>query len=150
MLARHVPPRSKVIDLGAGAQGLRAMLRDDCAYTPADRLVRTPDTLLFDMNAGIWPRGSWDVAVMSGVLEYAADPRDTLAHVRFMSRMLLLSYRHRRTRGDVESGVFANDMSRNELAHHAYRAGWRKVLTIEFWNDRGMHGSGKQTIYRLI
>ncbi len=147
-IARHIPPGSKVIDLGAGAQGLRDMLVD-CEYTPADIVQRTPDTVAFDMNGDVWPKGRWDVAVMSGVLEYADNPRDVLAHVRFMARTVLFTYRHRRTGGDLEAGLFANHLSRGVLALHAHRAGWRKMLVVSWWNDRGARGSGKATIYRL-
>lgn len=145
IIARAIRPGSRVIDLGAGAQGLRELLRD-CEYTPADIVPRSADSLYFDMNNNVWPRGKWDVAVLSGVLEYAANPRDVLAHVRFMARECFVSYRHRQSRADKEAGLFLNNLSRELFASAAHRAGWRKMLRVGDWQ----HESGKHSIWRLI
>lgn len=71
-VASLIRPRSRVIDLGAGARGLAAVLPPGCRYTAAEPEPRA-DELAFDMNAGIWPVGRWDVATMIGVLEAADD-----------------------------------------------------------------------------
>lgn len=144
-VARFVRPGSSVIDLGAGAQGLRDHLRR-CDYTAADVVARTPETLAFDMNARLWPRGHWDVAVLSGVLEYAQNPRDVLAHVRFMAPTAIVTYRHRRSRADVASGLFLNALTPIGFNRAAHDAGWRKVLFAgEYRTDQG----GKYRIWKL-
>ena len=48
-VAALIPPGSSVLDIGAGAQGLRNALPPSCAYTPADLQQRTPDTLVLDV-----------------------------------------------------------------------------------------------------
>src|SRR6188508_657981 len=61
-----IPRGASVLDLGAGAQGLRELVSGP--YTPADLFLRTHDTLHFSMDEDIYPKGRWDVVVMSGVL----------------------------------------------------------------------------------
>ena len=144
-VARLVRPGARVIDLGAGAQGLRLHL-SRCDYTAADVVRRTPDTLDFDMNTRLWPKGHWDVAVMAGVLEYARDPFDVLAHVRWLAPEAIVTYRHRRSRGDVASGLFLNALSYDGFDRAAHDAGWRKVLIAgEHRTDQG----GKYRIWKL-
>lgn len=116
-VAELVPPSSRVIDLGAGAEGLRAHLPPSCHYTPAD----LPD---FDMNAGRWPGGRWDVAVMAGVLEYANDPSDALRRLRGLAPMAVLTYAHT---GD--DPLYRNRIDLLAFAPMASRAGWRASLT---------------------
>lgn len=145
-IGQLVTPGSSVLDLGAGAQGLRHHLRD-CHYTAADVVQRTPQTLAFDMNAGVWPVGRWDVAVLSGVLEYAEDPYDVIRHVRRCARVAIVTYRHRRSRGDVASGLFRNALSTGGMKRLAHDAGWRKVLNE---GDYGLKDQGgKYRIWRL-
>jgi hypothetical protein len=122
-VADLVPPSSRVIDLGAGAQGLRDYLPPSCHYTPAD----LPD---FDMNAGLWPEGRWDIAVMAGVLEYADDPSDALRKVRDLAPMAVLTDAHL---GDDE--LYRNRIDLLAFSTMASRAGWRASLTGS-WRTR--------------
>ena len=146
VIASHIPPGSSVIDLGAGAQGLRPLLRD-CAYTPADLHQRSNDTLAFDMNGGVWPEGHWDVAVMAGVLEYAANPRIVLAYVRRHARTAIVTYRHARSKGDRRADLFRNALNPDQFAMAAHKAGWRKVMNL---GDRRTEAGGKYRVWRLL
>lgn len=94
-IARLVPAGASVIDIGAGAQGLRRHLDPSCRYTPADLYPRTPETLILDLNGGPWPRGRWDVAVLSGVLEYANDPAQVLRRLHALTPVAIVTYAHR-------------------------------------------------------
>lgn len=113
-VAALIAPGSSVIDLGSGAQGLRRRLDPSSSYTPADRIDRTLDERHFDMVAGIWPAGRWDVAVMAGVLEYSPDAYDTLLRVAELAPVAIVTYLHRRNRS----------LGRAQLKAAARRAGW--------------------------
>lgn len=91
IVASVIPAGSRVLDLGAGSQVLRAML-PGCQYTAADKHARTPDTLPFDMDEGTYPSGEWDVVVLSGVLEYSPDAKALLRVARRLAPLLVLTY----------------------------------------------------------
>lgn len=71
MIARYIDPGSRVLDLGAGSSALRGVLPEKCEYQPCD-IVGGPEVLRCDLNRGLWPQVTkiYDVAVVSGVLEY--------------------------------------------------------------------------------
>ncbi len=123
-VAELIPERARVIDLGAGAQGLRAYLPPSCAYTPAD----LPD---FDMNRDRWPAGKWDVAVMAGVLEYADDPSAVFRRLRHVADDVILTYAHL---GD--DPLYRNRIDLLEFAPMARRAGWWQVTLTGAWRTR--------------
>jgi hypothetical protein len=93
-VAARIPPGSSVIDLGAGAQGLRDLLPPGCTYTPADLHRRTEDTILFDADSDEWPDGRWDVAVMAGLLEHCADQEHVVGKVCGLADLVLCTYSH--------------------------------------------------------
>lgn len=120
LVATYIPEGSSVLDLGAGAEGLRAHLPRGCAYTPAD----LPG---FDMNRGRWPGGRYDVAVMAGVLEYATDPAVALRRMRELAQMAIVTYAHDWRKRDRDW----NNLSRDRFRSLARAAGWdaREVAT---------------------
>lgn len=120
-VARLIEPGSSVLDLGAGAQGLRAALPDDCDYTPAD----LPE---FDMNGGDWPSGWFDVVVMSGVLEYADDPEEVFERLRSLAPRAIITYAHGRKNRDRDW----SNLTRLRFTEFARRAGWVAVSRGEW------------------
>ena len=77
LMAKHIIPGSSVVEFGAGAQAIRAVLPAGCCYLPSDLVARSPDTLVCDLNSRYpdltdLPERT-DVAVFSGVLEYIND-----------------------------------------------------------------------------
>lgn len=127
-----------MLDLGAGAQGLRELVDH---YTPADLSPRTPDSLPFDMERDIYPEGSWDVAVLSGVLEYATSPGKVLSKVRPLAPTLILSYQTV-TRPTLERAKadFRNHLDPSQLERLCRLAGFKPEL-VDHWQ--------RQSIYRL-
>lgn len=71
-------PGDRVIDLGCGKQTVRRLLPADLHYIPVDRLPRTPDTLVMDLNRD-FPEGFYRVAVILGLIEYLEDAPTLLA-----------------------------------------------------------------------
>jgi len=143
LVASHVPPGSTVLDLGAGSQGLRDKLHPSCHYTPADLAQRSPDSLAFDMELGIYPEGRWDVVVAAGVLEYATRPQDVLRAARKLAPTMLLTYeplQGRVTKGRAKAG-WHNHLTRTHLERMIRQAGFRSTVVGQ-WNQ--------QRIYRLV
>jgi len=71
--ARHIPDGTRVLDLGAGAMGLRRFLAPACVYIPCDVVEREPGALVADLNKGEFPPGAYDWVTVLGVLEYIHD-----------------------------------------------------------------------------
>jgi hypothetical protein len=113
-VAQLVPAGSSVIDLGAGAQGLRLQLPRDCTYTAVD----LPE---FDMNRGHWPEGEYDVAVMAGVLEYARWPAAAFSHLRRLAPLAIVTYAHG---GRKRDSLWVNDLTADEIMVMAGKAGF--------------------------
>lgn len=92
-VAAFIAPGSRVLDIGAGAQGLRDCLPPGCAYQPMD-CVAGPGVLHVDFDAGAIPDlGSrYDVAVLAGVLEHLADPLFALDCARRWAASMLFTY----------------------------------------------------------
>jgi hypothetical protein len=135
-----IPRGASVLDLGAGAEGLRSLVSGP--YTPADLFTRSADTLPFDMEADIVPSGHWDCVVMSGVLEYATQPQRVMERVRPLAPLVLLTYQivGRVTKERVRVG-FNNHLSEMQLRALCKRAGFGHFVPMMAW--------GRQGIYRL-
>lgn len=120
-IASLVPDGAAVLDVGAGAQSLRAHLPPSCRYQPCDVVAKTPDTWEIDFNRGIYPTVSdrFDVGVLSGVLEYARDPEPLLRWLALHCRTLIASY------------VPADSGTRSEREYH----GWLSHLTRSQMED---------------
>lgn len=123
LAARYIRPGSSVIDLGAGAEGLKRFLPRDCEYTPVDLPT-------FDMNAGLWPHGRWDVAVMLGVIERANDPGDAMRHIHMIAPRALITYAHIGLRGPGWNAISPGAFKR--FAHHA---GWRATFVATWRHE---------------
>ena len=94
IIARHIPPGSSVLDLGAGAQTLRKHLAAGCSYQPCDVVQSTPDVIYCDFNRGVYPqpKSPVDYIVCSGILEYIRKPKPFLSRVIALGPKTLLSY----------------------------------------------------------
>lgn len=90
-MARYIPPRSTVMDLGCGRQWLREYL-DQCRYVPVDYRSRSPDTLVCDFNRKEFPDVDVDVCFVSGCLEYVEDPAWFIEQIGNHAKRCVLSY----------------------------------------------------------
>jgi len=97
MIGQLIPPGVSVLDVGSGAQTLRAHLPPTCQYQAAD-LIPGPGVLRCDLNHGKLPqiRARFDYVVLSGVLEYITKPVAAIQGLRPLAAHLIVSYAVRR------------------------------------------------------
>ena len=119
-IAGFVPSGSSVLDLGCGAQTLRKYLPPGCVYQPCDLVKSTPDVILCDFNAGIYPklRKKFTHVVCSGVLEYVRDHDRFLTECISLGEVVILSYNPRLPRTSKLQRManhWINHFSRREL-----------------------------------
>jgi hypothetical protein len=94
IIASFIPAASAVLDIGCGGQSLKRHLKPDCKYQPSDLVKSSPDVILCDFNAGVFPKFTqhFDFVVCSGVFEYMRNPKQFLELVSTYGEVILLSY----------------------------------------------------------
>lgn len=114
-IARIINEGATVIEFGAGGMGLRNKL-NKCSYTPSDIIRRSDDTVICDLNTGIFPDLSkYDTIIFSGVMEYVYLEyiEKFLEHTReYNIKTFVCSYNHADS-GGVNGWV--NSLSKGEL-----------------------------------
>lgn len=101
-VAALVPNNSRVLEFGAGRRLLERYLDPSCTYVPSDIVDRGPDTLVCDLNQRPLPDlgvNVYDVAVLSGVLEYVRDVPSALDWLTKYISVCVLTYAHTTTSG---------------------------------------------------
>ncbi|MFQ5503763.1 MAG: polysaccharide pyruvyl transferase family protein [Planctomycetota bacterium] len=90
----HELPRNEggcLVDLGCGKQTIRPLLPAGLQYLPVDRLTRSEDTLVLDLDREL-PAGRFEVGLALGLLEYCEDPGEILAWLAGHCRFAVLSF----------------------------------------------------------
>ena len=145
LMARLVPPNTRVLELGAGRQILRHLLHPSCTYFALDLVARTPETIVCDLNGRALPDLRWghfDVAVLSGVLEYIHDVPSFVdwlaAQVRICIASYCCHYPHKSATGDLIrrnlrlQGGWVNSLTEQDLVRLFTNVGFR-CTTKENW-----------------
>lgn len=151
LIARLVPPRSRVIEFGAGRRQLELFLDPSCAYFPSDLVDRGPGTIVFDLNARPLPdfrELKLDVAVFSGVLEYVTD---LLATAQWLARQVSIcvaSY----ACANSESGTTHRIQEISARARHGWvntctEAEFARIFVDAGFNCRSRDAWGNQRIF---
>lgn len=94
LIVSFIPENSSVVDIGSGAMTIKRHLKPACRYQPCDVVQSTPEVILCDFNAAVYPAltEKYDYVICSGVLEYIKDPADFLFRVSRFGKKVLLSY----------------------------------------------------------
>ncbi len=93
--AALVPPHSRVIEFGAGNRTLEQHLDPTCTYVASDIVDRGPGTIIYDLNERPLPAlsaGTYDVAVLMGVLEYVRDVPSVIDWLAKNVQVCVVSY----------------------------------------------------------
>jgi hypothetical protein len=161
VLARLVPPQSRVIEFGAGRCQLRHYLPDGCTYVPSDLTMREPGTIVCDLNDRPLPdlrHVGANVAVFGGVLEYMSDLPSLVRWLSVQTSTVVASYDNvKADAGTVSHFVellrrrnfgYMNSHTLEQLTMIFAIAGFRRIHT-EQWQtqtilvlERGAESSG--------
>ena len=101
-VAALVPNNSRVIEFGAGKRVLERYLDPSCTYVPSDIIDRGPGTIVCDLNQRPLPdlgSNNYDVAVLSGVLEYVRDVPSLLDWLKKYVTVCVLTYAPAKSNG---------------------------------------------------
>jgi hypothetical protein len=90
--AQLITSPCSVLDVGAGAMDLRQFLPAGSRYHPADLRKTSEETTVVDLNRGEFPKGTYDVITMLGLLEYLDAPESALKAARLHAPKLVVSY----------------------------------------------------------
>lgn len=158
LIAKLVPPGSRVIEFGAARLVLQKHLDPSCQYQPVDLVKRSEDTIVFDLNGELpdFPR-RYDIAVFSGVLEYIHDLDRILDWLPRVCSSVIFSYSVTDFLSDPitrrEHG-WVNSLSQREILYLLKRAGltitatyrWRKqiIYSCRFDVEHALAGLGKK------
>ncbi len=146
LIAKYIPARSSILDLGAGAQTLRQYAPSARLYVPCDIVQSSPDCIVCDFNRGTYPPADqvYDITICSGVLEYLRAPFDFLVRIKAYSKTFILSYQPKTSGRTVKmerlAHGFVNNLSKEELECLLHKAGYRFECVEKWWT---------QLIYRL-
>jgi len=92
IVASMIPPRSRVIEFGAGRRQLERVLDPACSYVASDVVPRERSRII-DLNARPLPViEQFDVAVFCGVLEYVRDVAGVVDWLRDRAALIVTSY----------------------------------------------------------
>ncbi len=126
LAAPHLRPGERVLDLGAGAMRLRALLPEGCTYTPVDLVPFSPDCAVIDLNRGELPEVEADVVVALEVLEFLHELPALLVQAATTAPRLICSYRCHdaiSTRDRRRQG-WVNDHGETDFADLLAATGW--------------------------
>ena len=126
LAAPHIAPGQRLLDLGAGAMRLRALLPEGCHYTPVDLVPFSPDCLVMDLNRGELPEVEVDLVLALEFLEFVHDVPQLLQRIAEKAGRLICSYRCHdaiSTRDRRRQG-WVNDHSEQDFADMLAAAGW--------------------------
>lgn len=139
LAASLIAPDSSVIDIGCGRMQLRDHLPDSCRYSPADLTQWTAEVQKIDLDAGQFPKGTYNYCVILGVLEYLEAPGNTLGWARSTCDHLIVSYCHPLSRVSNRSRrrrMWVNDFSETDFCNLLCDAGWHPRTSYVYETSR--------------
>jgi hypothetical protein len=127
-IAKIIPRRAEVLDLGGGLGHLYRYLKDASAYLSFDTKKWHSMTVEADFNKGEYPKTSttFQFLVCQGLLEYIKDPQEFLVRIQQYGDMLVLTYR--RANGEWTHGR-VNDLDFDKVKVLLRSVGWDVVFS---------------------
>jgi hypothetical protein len=116
-----------ICDLGCGMQSLRSLIPESAIYLPADLNQWTPDTLVCELNQGMYPvryLRMCDVCFVLGVIEYLWRPDLLFAILGEQVEVAIFSYNVTDLFPANRSELWVNAFSEAELCSIAGAAGF--------------------------
>lgn len=108
-----------VVDYGAGKMYLQKYLAPNVRYYPVDYIRRNEQTILCDLNQGVFPDIRSDAAICSGVLEFIYTAEQLLKHVcEHTGKMIILSYLGVDNFPDIDgrrASAYVSDLSERQI-----------------------------------
>lgn len=127
LAAKFIPGGSSVLDIGAGAMALGALLAPGCTYQPADVVERRPGCFVVDLNRQEFPPGTYDWVTYLGVLEYIHDVRWPLVQAAKAAPRMIVTYcTDIGADPQIRRGMgWVNDISADDFRKEIEATGWR-------------------------
>ena len=108
-----------VVDYGAGEMFFKTLLSPGVEYFPVDYIRRSEDTILCDLNSGVFPDLHADAAVLAGLLDIIATAETLIHHVCMTTKhKILASYMTLDNFSDIEArraSAYVNDFTEQQF-----------------------------------
>ena len=108
-----------VVDYGAGEMFLKTLLSPELEYYPVDYIWRSNETILCDLNSGVFPVIYADVAILAGVLEFLLTAESLIHHVcSNIKHKIILTYITVDKFSDIEgrrASAYVNHFSEQQI-----------------------------------
>lgn len=133
IIARYLHGCDPVLDLGAGTQSLRPLVK--ARYIPADVVSLGPDTLTIDFD-GQWSADDLPAVegvAIAGLLEHVKDPLGVIRKLRGVGKVWAVSY--------MDSTRHRHKLVTLRELEQAFADAGKTVQAVERWNG--------QNVYRL-
>ncbi len=120
---------------------LRRHLPEGCVYRPADLYQWTSDVRAADIDANIFPEGTYDCVALLGVIEYLTKPQLAFGFARRCASAMVISYCYPLT-DDLsprQKVGWVNALSKVELAKLLDQNGWHITQSETFHRSPHTH-----------
>ncbi|AKM83788.1 TPA: hypothetical protein DCZ46_00410 [Candidatus Campbellbacteria bacterium] len=140
LIAKIIPDKSRVLDIGCGDQNLRSFLKKDCEYQPCDLIANRTGVLFCDFNSNIYPSVNYqyDYVILSGVLEYARNPKDAIEQLSRYGEHMIISYSHfdkEKSKLERLNKGWVNNLTEDNLNELFVRDNLKLIEKYK-WNDQ--------------
>lgn len=138
-IAKYIPDKATVVDIGGGFENLRKFINADQYYC-IDCYQATKQTILADLNKE-YPQLPERVqfVICQGVLEYMKSPMDFLLNMSQYGRHMVLTYRIAKQKNENQK-IKRNFMSFDQVEELLRVTGW-EILAWQWVEEK----SGTQT-----
>jgi len=145
-IAKYVPDKATVVDVGGGFEHLQKFIKADKYYC-IDCYQATPNTILADLNKE-YPTLPEQVqyVICQGVMEYMQSPFDFLMNMHQYGRHMILTYRMANVKNENQK-IKRNFMSFEQVDELLRVTGW-EVLTWQYVEEKP--GAQTEKLYYCV